>query len=294
MTHLSQLSWPIRHVAATLATPPASCRLLCFFLVFFCDLEGHDFLSSAKWLKRLLTWGCCAWSFLAAASLRDGTKHGTKHGTFTRFVCVRCLELEGARRSGTANLNIWWEGPGELKINNKNNPPTSNATHAQLKGATCVHDCRNTNKWCADLLWVCWRIQWMVQLKLLPPRVTTCFQWLRGNFAACVRGLTCAGGRTDGDQVGPVLRDGLDGQLVLTQRALLQDGDRRQRRRLGALDDAADSPYRGSRDGRDRLHFHWEEINQIINKKCNSSCGFIQCIITILYYIKVCFRKACN
>lgn len=72
----------------------------------------------------------------------------------------------------------------------------------------------------------------------------------------CVRGLTCAGGRTDGNQVGPVLRDGLDGQLVLTQRALLQDGDRRQRRRLGALDDAADSPYRGGRDGRDRLHFH--------------------------------------
>lgn len=57
--------------------------------------------------------------------------------------------------------------------------------------------------------------------------------------------------------MGPVLCDGLDGQLVLTQRSLLHDGDGGQRSSLRALDDAADSTYRRGRDGGKRLHFHW-------------------------------------
>lgn len=69
--------------------------------------------------------------------------------------------------------------------------------------------------------------------------------------------LTCAGSSTNRNQVGPVLCDGLDGQLVLTQRSLLHDGDGGQRSSLRALDDAADSAYRRGRDGGKRLHFHW-------------------------------------
>lgn len=83
--------------------------------------------------------------------------------------------------------------------------------------------------------------------------LTTCCS----SVLQCVsRALTCAGGCTDGDQVGPVLCDGLDGQLVLAQWTLLHDGDRRQWCCLGALDDAAYSPYRGCCDGWHRLHFH--------------------------------------
>jgi len=59
-----------------------------------------------------------------------------------------------------------------------------------------------------------------------------------------------------GDAVGAVLRDGLDGQLVLPDGRLLQDGDRLQAAAagLGALDDATGAAYRG--DAGDRLHFH--------------------------------------
>lgn len=41
----------------------------------------------------------------------------------------------------------------------------------------------------------------------------------------CVR-LTCASGSTNGDQMGPILCDGLYWELVLTERSLLHDGNR--------------------------------------------------------------------
>lgn len=59
-------------------------------------------------------------------------------------------------------------------------------------------------------------------------------RWMRAS-------LTRAGCRTDGDQMGPVLCDGLYRELVLTERGLLHDGYRPQRRPLRGLDDAADS-----------------------------------------------------
>lgn len=63
--------------------------------------------------------------------------------------------------------------------------------------------------------------------------------------------------------MGAVLGDGLDGQLVLTHRRLLHDGDRLQRRRLGALDDATGGAQRT--DAGNRLHFHWTERKQILS-----------------------------
>lgn len=54
--------------------------------------------------------------------------------------------------------------------------------------------------------------------------------------------------------MGAVLRDGLNGQLVLTHGGRLHYGNGLQGRgRLGALDDATGAAYRG--DGGDRLHF---------------------------------------
>ena len=57
---------------------------------------------------------------------------------------------------------------------------------------------------------------------------------------ACVR-VTCASSSTDGNEVGPVLCDGLYGELVLAERGLLYDGYRGQWGGRRALDDAADS-----------------------------------------------------
>lgn len=61
-----------------------------------------------------------------------------------------------------------------------------------------------------------------------------------------------------GDAVGAVLRDGLDGQLVLADGGvLLHDGDGLQGAAgLGGLDDATGSAYGG--DAGDRLHFDWD------------------------------------
>lgn len=65
--------------------------------------------------------------------------------------------------------------------------------------------------------------------------------------------LTCSGGT-----VGAVLHDGLDWQLVLTNRGRLHDGNSLQgRSRRDALDDATGAAYGG--DGGDRLHFDCEE-----------------------------------
>lgn len=58
--------------------------------------------------------------------------------------------------------------------------------------------------------------------------------------------------------MGAVLRDGLDGQLVLTQGGLLHDGDGLQGAgRLGALDDAA----RRRAQAGNRLHFNCGETS---------------------------------
>lgn len=59
----------------------------------------------------------------------------------------------------------------------------------------------------------------------------------------CAR-VTCASSGTDGHQMGPVLCDSLYWELVLTERALLHDGNCCQRSRLRALDDATDPSYR--------------------------------------------------
>lgn len=58
--------------------------------------------------------------------------------------------------------------------------------------------------------------------------------------AVCVC-VTCASSSSDGDQMGPVLCDGLYWELVLAERGLLHDGDCCQRSSLRALDDPADS-----------------------------------------------------
>lgn len=57
--------------------------------------------------------------------------------------------------------------------------------------------------------------------------------------------VTCACCSADGNQMCPILGDGLHRQLVLTYWGLLHNSDCCQRRSLGALNDAADSAYRG-------------------------------------------------
>lgn len=71
--------------------------------------------------------------------------------------------------------------------------------------------------------------------------------------------LTRTGDSLDGggDAVGAVLRDGFDGQLVLTHGGLHYGNGLQGGGRLGALDDATGAAYGG--DGGDRLHFDWEE-----------------------------------
>lgn len=71
--------------------------------------------------------------------------------------------------------------------------------------------------------------------------------------------VTCTSSSTDRDQMGPILCDGLYWELVLTERGLLHNGNRRQRSSLRALDDATDSTYRRGCDGWDRLHFDYTQ-----------------------------------
>lgn len=90
----------------------------------------------------------------------------------------------------------------------------------------------------------------------------------------CVR-LTCASGSTNGDQMGPILCDGLYWELVLAERSLLHDGNRSQRSSLRALDDTTDSTYGGGCNGWDRLHFYctqkYQNLHMLIESKTNQN-----------------------
>lgn len=86
---------------------------------------------------------------------------------------------------------------------------------------------------------------------------------------------TWAGGSLDGsgDAVGAVLRDGLNGQLVLAHGGRLHYGNSLQGSGwLGALDDATGAAYRG--DGGNRLHFDWEEDTNI--SSTSVKCSVLQ------------------
>jgi len=78
----------------------------------------------------------------------------------------------------------------------------------------------------------------------------------RGVCARVNSRLTCGGCRGEGHQVGAVLHDGLDGQLVVAQWRLLDDGDRGEGRGLGGLDDAPHGADGGGDDGGHGLHLH--------------------------------------
>ena len=82
--------------------------------------------------------------------------------------------------------------------------------------------------------------------------------------------VTCASSSTDGDQMGPVLCDGLYWELVLPEWGLLHDGDCRQRCSLGALDDATDSTYRRGCDGWNRLHFDYTRGETLISNNAHA------------------------
>lgn len=99
--------------------------------------------------------------------------------------------------------------------------------------------------------------------------------------------FTCACSSTNRDQMSPVLCNGLDWQLVLTEWPLLHNGDCCHGSSLRALDDATDSTYRWGCHGGSWLHFYYRGAEpHRLEQKSSLLCHCRHC-----YWFRLKLRK---